>query len=269
MTIHVGISGPIAAGKSTLARGLVDIFAVMSKKAAIIAFAAGLKYLATLYDEGIYKAYQYFIDLGYTHEESLAATYKLVEGFIKYPVLDGNKPRKLYQWIGTEVGRDTLDPDIWVKTVRREVEQGYLDILISDDLRFVNESKAVDIHVAITVPDNDPLYNARKLQYPDDYFFSDHPSETERDMLFKPDFTIPIGYKVSDAIMLARKILEPKKPAVIPSYTTHKVLMSGSIDPETDTIMQNIIRDNASSITAFDKDRFQPPYKPKDIDRFK
>lgn len=210
MTIHIGISGPIAAGKSTLARGLADIFDLMGYKAKIIPFATGLKYLATLYDNPQWhlRAFAYFIDLGYTREESIEGVMKLLEGFITYPIHDGVKPRKLFQFIGTEVGRDTVDKDVWIKAVQREIErQDLLDFVISDDMRFVNESAAVHLRIAITTEEQEKLYEARQAQFPKEYFYSDHPSEKERDLLYAPDFEIGIDSKTSDVIKLAKSVL--------------------------------------------------------------
>lgn len=255
MTVHIGISGPIAAGKSTLARGLADIFDLMGKKTHIIPFATGLKYLATLYNNpmGYKKAYDYFIDLGYTDEQSLIGTKMLIEGFIKYPIVDGVKPRKLMQFIGTEVGRDTLDKNIWLKDVQQKITSDPVDFVISDDMRFVNESAAVHIRVAITLEGYEDIYAIRKRMYPEEYFFNDHQSEQESSLLYHPDFTIGLNSKVSDVITLARNILLHVSTwsMPIPHVTYTHLLTSG-----TPMDLPLEVNHDYASIRAFDKDRF-------------
>ena len=44
-------------------------------------------------------------------------------------------PRKVYQWFGTELCRDNLDKDIWLKLVPKNIEN-----LIISDVRFDNEA---------------------------------------------------------------------------------------------------------------------------------
>lgn len=209
MTVHIGISGPIAAGKSTLAKGLAEVLGLMGKKANIIPFATGLKYLATLSDnpQGYLRAYEYFIGLGYSEDKALAGTKMLIEGFIKHPVRNGVKPRQLFQFIGTEVGRETVDKNIWIKDVQRKIANDPVDFVISDDMRFVNESAAVHLRIAITLEEKEKEYELRQALFPKEYFFSDHPSEKERNLLYAPDFEVAIDNKTTDVIKLARDIL--------------------------------------------------------------
>ena len=182
MTTHVGISGPIAAGKSTLAKGLVRILELMNKPSIVIPFASGLKYLGSLEDkpDAILAAYDYFMALGYSEDKALRAGLKLLNAYRIYPQVDGKKPRKLYQYIGTEVGRDEVAKDVWIKDVQKRIRE--LDskphFVFSDDMRFVNEGEAVDYHIGITMntPSGKAAYNARKSLYPADYFHSNHQS---------------------------------------------------------------------------------------------
>jgi len=92
-----------------------------------------------------------------------------------YPVYDiaynyfdmKNKDRKLLQVIGTDIGRELVDSEIWVKRfiedtfiVRKTAEKlGYpITALISDDVRFPNESVALKkagwIGIYLDVPDD-------------------------------------------------------------------------------------------------------------------
>ena len=62
------------------------------------------------------------------------------------------KGRKLLQLLGTEVGRNLIDPDIWVKKWKRNVDLIIADrvehgnspaLILCDDIRFNNEAKYV------------------------------------------------------------------------------------------------------------------------------
>lgn len=225
MTTHIGISGPIAAGKSTLAKGLVRILALMNKPSVVIPFATGLKYLGSLEDkpDAILTAFDYFRDLGYDEDKALRAGLKLLNAYRIYPVTNGKKPRKLYQYIGTEVGRDEVGKDVWIKDVQKRIRE--LDskphFVFSDDMRFVNEGEAVDYHIGITMetPSGKATYNARKSLYPADYFHSDHQSEKERDLIRDPHFTIETDFSVDAVVDLAQAIIERAGTDMFQSYT--------------------------------------------------
>lgn len=59
--------------------------------------------------------------------------------------LPGQTPRRLMQTIGTEWGRDSVDPDLWVKScferVRRDMAAGRSVVIC--DVRFDNEARAL------------------------------------------------------------------------------------------------------------------------------
>jgi hypothetical protein len=57
------------------------------------------------------------------------------------PYLDGKSIRHALQTLGTEWGRELINPDIWVNIWRRAI--GKYPNVIADDLRFLNEAKAV------------------------------------------------------------------------------------------------------------------------------
>lgn len=62
---------------------------------------------------------------------------------IKEIVLDeyGKSPRELMQILGTEFGRDLIDPRIWVTALEKRIEAG-TDYVI-DDVRFPNEAEMI------------------------------------------------------------------------------------------------------------------------------
>ena len=59
--------------------------------------------------------------------------------------LDGVTPRRMMQTIGTEWGRDSIHPEIWVRALQRQIETlmaDNIDIVISD-VRFDNEATMI------------------------------------------------------------------------------------------------------------------------------
>lgn len=57
--------------------------------------------------------------------------------------------RRLLQAIGTEGGRETLDPDLWIKQVRPLLRKGRNYVIT--DVRFLNEAEFVRNHGGIVV----------------------------------------------------------------------------------------------------------------------
>ena len=211
MTVFIGISGPIAAGKSTLAKGLAQILGLYGRSAQIIPFAYGLKYLAGLYDSPyMYRiAYDYFRTLGYNHDVSLCGVQKLIEAFLLFPIDDTDKkPRRLYQFIGTELGRDTIDPNIWVNALHKRYLEHYptAQFILIDDLRFPNECDFINVHIQLHA-DTDSAKNilaARYSQLPPEYTYTNHKSEQTQ--LSLPDYRLPVDYTVLDVLSIAEQL---------------------------------------------------------------
>jgi energy-coupling factor transporter ATP-binding protein EcfA2 len=216
MTLLIGISGPIGSGKSTLARGLVDLLELTSMRGAVIPFASGLKEIATWYKDTdrAAKAMEYFRSLGYSKDKAYNAMRVLEYAFTEYPVVAGSKPRRLLQAIGTEVGRDTLGTDVWIKDVHKRIHdlRNKPHLVFHDDMRFLNEREAVDIHVAIvlTTPLDTAVYEARKSLLPPEYFYSNHASEKELAAVV-PDYIINLAYSPSQLITLFHSLLKHRK----------------------------------------------------------
>ncbi len=209
--MHIGISGPIASGKSTLARSLVAVFDLMEIKARITPFAEDLKWMASLYGdkEIISKLGMYFHNLGYGDDIIDAGIIQILFAMMMYPPdpIAVKKPRKLYQYLGTEAGRYTVDEDLWVNAVKRRIKDDNTNrYFISDDMRFTNESEAVDYHVNITVDSADGLeaYQARIASLPADYVANDHESENQQ--LSAPHYTLPTNFTTVEVVDLAKAI---------------------------------------------------------------
>lgn len=118
---------------------------------------------------------------------------------IEYPSTPGVKNRRLLQLIGTEVGRDFVDSDIWIRRAKMLFkETPFVDFGFSDDLRFDNEALAVDVHVAIKLVTGDHVtaYHNRRSQLDPTYTFSDHASE--HSLTLPPLLTIPFNFTDTD-----------------------------------------------------------------------
>jgi hypothetical protein len=112
----IGIAGPKRSGKDTLAHGLSRALGLP-----VDSFAAPLrKFVADLLNC------------------SLATLEECKEHPIKW--LDGKTPRQLMQTVGTEWGRDTVHPELWLRALLHRVQ--YKGAVISD-VRFPNEAKAI------------------------------------------------------------------------------------------------------------------------------
>lgn len=130
----IGFNGQMGSGKSTAIQALKDY--VFPRDVTILKFAQ------PLYDmqEFIYRR------INSVHERLDTFT----------------KDRKLLQWLGTDWGRDTINPNLWVsiwETAVRDLRTWRKDpIIVCDDVRFDNEAevlKALGGHIIkIERPDN-------------------------------------------------------------------------------------------------------------------
>src|SRR5689334_18835862 len=208
--IHIGISGKIAAGKSTLAKSLKQIAMESGYACEIIPFATGVREVAALEEyndiERRARITNLFYSWGYDYNLSLGAA-ELVDAYMRqYPSEEGKKNRRLLQSIGTEVGRNNVDRDIWIRRIqllfRRDV-----DFVISDDLRFDNEAMAVDVHVGIDVQatfDGYQQWNERIGKFGADYTFSAHASETA--LTLRPMLVLPTNFTQESVIALFEQL---------------------------------------------------------------
>tara|TARA_R110000796_G_scaffold25716_1_gene72224 strand:- start:65 stop:544 length:480 start_codon:yes stop_codon:yes gene_type:complete len=113
----IGLCGPKGVGKTTFAK---------LQEATVLSFAGPIKrMLKQILPPGDW--------LGERKEDQLP----------DFP--EGITPRVMLQTLGTEWGRTSVDPDIWVKAAMREAEY-FMHIdskVIFDDVRFANEAVAI------------------------------------------------------------------------------------------------------------------------------
>jgi deoxyadenosine/deoxycytidine kinase len=213
--IHIGISGPIASGKSTLAKSLKQLSLESGLACEIIPFATGVREVAALEEyndiERRARITNLFYSWGYDYHLSLQAA-ALTDDYMQlYPSEAGKKNRRLLQSIGTEVGRQHVCEDIWIHRVQAECmkrftnnEIGLLDFLISDDVRFDNEALAVDVHVRIDIDANPTLLFERTGNLDALYTYTQHASETS--LSIPPLLTVPIGFTQQDVLSLLNQL---------------------------------------------------------------
>jgi len=215
--IHIGVSGPIAAGKSTLANGLLAYFLNKDMRTRIVPFAYSVKELAAieldytnthLVQRVADRSTEIFTRLqlwGYDAITANKAASTITTAMEAFPTKPMEKNRRLLQTIGTEIGRDLIDKDIWVKRTKEVLSRNDLDFGLSDDLRFDNEALAVDIHIGISTAGREELYEARKNVFPPEYFFTNHASE--QSLTLEPDIVVPIGFSQDVIDLIGYQIL--------------------------------------------------------------
>jgi dephospho-CoA kinase len=81
--------------------------------------------------------------------------------------------RRMLQVLGTEVGREMIDQNVWVDSVFKKLEEGKKYVFT--DVRFVNEHQAIDSRIGLLVKIDRPGYgpvNAHKSDkgLPDEWF---------------------------------------------------------------------------------------------------
>lgn len=123
----IGISGVARSGKDTLAKMLIS----EAGEAVHMSFAAPIReFVARL--------------LGLPLKD-------LLDGPVKeqpIPELGGKSPRQLMQTLGTEWGREMIDPDLWIKVARWRLGDLKKDlfppkIVVFSDVRFDNEAEMI------------------------------------------------------------------------------------------------------------------------------
>lgn len=116
----IGLTGLLGSGKSEVANHLVQNHGFLRIK-----FAGPLKDMMRA--------------LGLSEHE--------IEGDLKEKPCDllcGKSPRYAMQTIGTEWGRDIIDPNLWVSAWRAAVERTPANAcIVADDVRFPNEAETM------------------------------------------------------------------------------------------------------------------------------
>jgi hypothetical protein len=211
--LKVGISGPIASGKSTLSKMLQQRARDNGFTAEIIPFAREVKMIAATENNAarVIIMASLFTQWGYDSTKAHMAAIMIDQYMRDYPSIPGVKNRRLLQYIGTEVGRDFLHKDIWIYRVQEAAKlYPVLDFLFSDDLRFNNEAFAVDVHINIVTPEVLwDCYAKQKGLFTKSYLYNDHPSEQEH--LMPAFFTIPVCFIDKDVNNLFYQLNEVRR----------------------------------------------------------
>jgi hypothetical protein len=103
--------------------------------------------------------------------KALGLTDEQVDGKLKEvpcELLGGKTPRHAMQTIGTEWGRNLIDGDLWTRAWKAHVSMSSNPLLVTDDVRFPNEVKAIKdiggIIVLIERPGCTPTSHASETQ---------------------------------------------------------------------------------------------------------
>lgn len=114
----IGLTGGMGVGKSTAVKTLE---ALSNKPVKLIKFA-----------QPLYDAQEFLYN-------RISGVYSRPDTFIK--------DRKLLQWLGTEWGRETISPSVWVDVWKLDTEiavlKGYT--VVCDDVRFDNEAEVIKL----------------------------------------------------------------------------------------------------------------------------
>lgn len=124
LPIIIGLCGPKNAGKTTIANGLKNAI----KNTTILPFAHPIK-LMLAFGLGLPETAMTDPDL----KERIIPVYK-------------KTPRYLMQTLGTDWGRNMVDKNIWANAWKNAVLRGKYgpgDVVIADDVRFVEEAEAI------------------------------------------------------------------------------------------------------------------------------
>lgn len=193
----IGISGPIAAGKTTLAKALVDRCVLPAK---LVSFSSGLKLLVHTVSDNRDKPKDLLIQMvylflsTYTKKEGTIFLVELANHIVDTILDDDLNLRQLYQYIGTDVIRDRLDSSFWINYVQSV--NGDNLVWITDDVRFDNEAASLNFHISIDVTADYDLY-MRRLRVQNilkgDGFIN---HKSERALSVYPDMKVPINYNL-------------------------------------------------------------------------
>lgn len=121
MTLVIGLLGPAGAGKSTVAKYLLE----KCYNAKVYSLAAPLKEIA--------KRVMLFTD-----EQLYGSQAQKEAPDIRY----GFSARTFLQRLGTDGIRNVLGLDIWIEACLRKIKVEGPDVAIVEDLRFINEASA-------------------------------------------------------------------------------------------------------------------------------
>lgn len=102
-------------------------------------------------------------------------------------LLDGQSPRLAMQTLGTEWGRNTISPDLWVNLWRSQVRTLHLldKPVVVDDMRFPNEHRYVKSLDGLVIKiEADQITNVREHESENYNLIPDHVVYNHRDAAF-------------------------------------------------------------------------------------
>ena len=204
--VIIGLSGKKRSGKDTVADFLVDQYAFTK-----MPFAEPIKVSASLI-------------FGFTDEQLYGGLKEKEDDFW------GFTPRWAMQMVGTDLFRDQIDPDVWVKSMQRRIARSSRRRIVISDVRFPNEAQVIKEmggYVArIRRPSVEPVLQPWKVWAARHLPFASkllglgpeyHPSETAMDSYDDFDFYIPNRSSRSallqNAERLVRKAMDKKYPS--------------------------------------------------------
>lgn len=112
----------------------------------------------------------------------------IIPSYIKCPL--GNTFRHLFQYIGTEIGRNGLGKNVWIDSIvdeLMEIEKQYSMAIISD-VRFANEMKMLKLRQGVIIEIRSNRTNNNDL----------HESESLKDI--EPDYIIENNSSIEDLV---------------------------------------------------------------------
>lgn len=180
--MNIILSGKMCAGKTTLAFKICEEYMFLSNRFATVLYNL-VNALDDLSNEDLYDLFlrQYYI----LDEDQLKILY---QGFDETRQIEKErpKPRKRLQYLGTDVVRNRIDKDFWVKVFKNTLFPEYNYVV--DDCRFLNEFEAFN-----TDPDSYVLYlditpeeqerRIKKLYGEEALSAVNHESEKELDLI--------------------------------------------------------------------------------------
>ena len=219
MTIWIGISGPPASGKSALA---VNLLLSIKNGAAIIPFDKALKDLVygvrlRLFDPeygGISKSLQrygnavhYVYNFLVQNERSATvATISRASEKIVATVAHIEDQQKVLQVVREDIIREDVNSMFWVNVVKRQLPR--YNVVISDDVRFLNDVSFLSLHLHIDVSCEKERYVNRLINTVGDISRKTLKSFYDRGLAEAANIRIPMSYDIVE-VKRAIKRLRP------------------------------------------------------------
>lgn len=121
----IGLAGRAGSGKDTVAEMVASAVGLMGERAQVTGFA-----------EPLYEAVSAITGI---------PVHQLHDRRFKEEIIPwlGKSPRQLLQTLGTEWGRNTIHPDLWVRVTMEKVRAAPGTTFLITDVRFDNEARAI------------------------------------------------------------------------------------------------------------------------------